>query len=1001
MALVAWYLFNDPNTFLVDNSGNGNTLTDVNGVDSFNDPTYGTVASFSNNPTNYFSLATAPASTLGASPRTFSYWLYLSGSQTYRIIHGQGTSPELRVQFSNRKYDINGGSGANSTTSPTDTWIYVTLTYDGSIERTYFDGVLNKTASRSYNTSAGSLFIGSATNFTNGYSLTGYITDFRIYDGALSDSDVSTLYSNGPGPDEPLKVDALDVSASVTIAAVDGATGYKLTLQETGSSTVTTVDENFTELEKTVTGLTEVTEYTLTLYSTTNTVYELVDSVTFTTSEPIVTVTWVLDGSGRYEVSTKEHLHQIMNIGAIHVDAGTPPPDYRLASYIQTADIDLLGLSTYIKVIESGQNESGVYRHFQGTYDGALFKISNWVHNDSSVVNASLFGSVYGGHLKNIRMAGVWTIAGSTSMAAFLVSALGAGGTVYNCEGNFDEGTAINAGGSVSCAGLIGNAASGTFVENVSLYGSVYVEQSTGYCGGIFAQCFATMKGIRNMADFPNGLEGWSCAGIAGRCQPNAMSMVINGMSGNIHGTSYSGGIAGFGNAPANVDTVVNCMTGNITSGAYCGGIWALFNGLSGVSYTKFFNYMSGDISSTNASLGGGMFGRFEANGTFTESINAMNGSCKDALIGALGATQPTSLEITVDTSFGLIAQTDNHGTATPPATLTTNPVFTELPYEPIVFTDGLGNNLEWGFMFANLGGNPTYSSLYTHLTLHTRDLEVPFYAVTGIPDTNTTVYLTYAKLSEKFLYMDSSLTVTDTNALYIYDHIGNLVYTNPSELTITLTPRSINVFVVIKPVEDAVGYKLTYQENGGTELIFESRFTELTKNITPLLPETTYQVGLYADYGSGAGFVLVEFSSTTTLANIAENYDTSDFADESGTFDFSDMADASVDTLSEVLNSLFTTGDDFKVSLEDSTVVEANFVNIGGTVDITDEDTLLIPFDESSGSGQSVTLTLSDSSSEVVSYDETLETITVSGQTYAIGSTFIIDGKKVTISKW
>ena len=1000
MALVAKYSFNDPDTFLVDSSGNSNTLTNVDGVESFNDPTYGTVASFSNGPTKYFSLASAPASTLGASPRTFSYWLKLIGTQSYRIIHGQGSSPELRVQFSNGKYDINGGSGQNATASPIDTWIYITLTYDGTTERTYFDGVLSKTSTRVYNTSAGALFIGSATNYPTNYSLTGYMTDFRIYDDALPDSEISTMYSQGPGyVAGPINLNPQDVSVSVTIGGVEGATGYRLTLQQTGSDTVTIVEDNFTVLQQTITGLTPETEYTISLFSTTGTVYEFVASSTVTTLELIVEVTWVLDGSSRYEVSSKEHLIQIMNLGTIYVDAGTPPPDYRLASYIQTADIDLLGDSTNIKTIESGQKEDGVWRHFQGSYDGALYKIANWAHNDPTVFHASFFGSVYAGHLKNMRLTGVWTITGSTSSAAFLVGTMGGGATVYNCEANFEVGTAITAGGAVSCAGLIGYAASGTFVENVSLYGSVDITPSTGYQGGILAQCFSTMKGIRNMADFPSGISGSTSAGIAARCQADAMSIVINAMTGNITGTSYSGGIAGFGNAPANADTLVNCMTGNVTGNTYVGGIWAFFSGLTGVSYTKFINYMSGDVTSNHSSFGGGMFGKFECTGTFTESINAMNGSCKDALCGNLGATQPTTLEITVNTSFGLIAQTDLYGIATPPATLTTNPVFTDLPYEPIVFTDGLGNNLEWEFMFSNLGGNPTYSSDYTHLTLHTRDVVGPFYAVTGISDTNTTVYLTYGNVNDNTLFMDSSLTVTDTNADFVYDHLSNLLYTTQNKLT--LTPRSINILAEISGVEGAIGYKLTYQEVGGTELTFESGFTELTNNIHPLLPDTTYQVGLYANYGSGAGFVFVEFGSTTTLSNIAANYDTSDFVDGSGIFDFSEFFDSSVDTVSVVLDSLFTTGDDVKVYLEDDNIVEANFVNIGGTVDISSEDTLLIPFQTFSGAGQSFTLTLSDSSIVVVSYDETAETITVSGQTYAIGSSFIIDGKKLTISKW
>ena len=140
MSLVLQYKFNDAATFTTDSSGNSNTLTDVNGVESFEDSTYGTVASFSD--PKYFSLASAPASTTGSSPRTFSYWVKQVGTQTYRIIHGQGTPSngtgnELRVQFSSNKYDINGGSGRSPNPAPlVGEWVHICLTYDGTTERT-------------------------------------------------------------------------------------------------------------------------------------------------------------------------------------------------------------------------------------------------------------------------------------------------------------------------------------------------------------------------------------------------------------------------------------------------------------------------------------------------------------------------------------------------------------------------------------------------------------------------------------------------------------------------------------------------------------------------------------------------------------------------------------------------------------------------------------------------------------------------------------------------
>ena len=308
MSLIAWYTFNDPNTFLVDSSGNSNTLTDVNGVDYFDDPTYGTVASFSNNPTNYFSLASAPVSTTGSNPRTFSYWVRQIGNETYRIIHGQGVGgPELRVQFSSNKYDINGGSGRSPNNAPSvGSWAHISLTYDGTTERTYFNGSLNRTVSIAYNTAPGPLFIGSATNFTSGYSLNGYILDFRIYDGALSDAEINTLYSDGPSS-SPFRVEPQVTSASVTIGAVDGATGYRLTLQQTGSSTVSIVNDNFTDLNQTVTNLTPGTEYTISLFSITGDVFEFVDSTVITTltnSASNYNVNDFINDSGRFDLST-------------------------------------------------------------------------------------------------------------------------------------------------------------------------------------------------------------------------------------------------------------------------------------------------------------------------------------------------------------------------------------------------------------------------------------------------------------------------------------------------------------------------------------------------------------------------------------------------------------------------------------------------------------------------------------------------------------------------
>lgn len=58
----------------------------------------------------------------------------------------------------------------------------------------------------------------------------------------------------------------------------------------------------------------------------------------------------------------------------------------------------------------------------------------------------------------------------------------------------------------------------------------------------------------------------------------------------------------------------------------------------------------------------------------------------------------------------------------------------------------------------------------------------------------------------------------------------------------------------------------------------------------------------------------------------------------------------------------------------------------------------VLFPFDASVGSGQSATLTLADTTTVSVSYDESTEEIAISGQGYSDGDSFVLDGKKVTL---
>jgi len=57
-----------------------------------------------------------------------------------------------------------------------------------------------------------------------------------------------------------------------------------------------------------------------------------------------------------------------------------------------------------------------------------------------------------------------------------------------------------------------------------------------------------------------------------------------------------------------------------------------------------------------------------------------------------------------------------------------------------------------------------------------------------------------------------------------------------------------------------------------------------------------------------------------------------------------------------------------------------------------------LVPFNESSGSGQDILIELSDTSTVQVSYDETNNSVSVDGQNLQVGEYSVVDGKKCSV---
>lgn len=724
------------------------------------------------------------------------------------------------------------------------------------------------------------------------------------------------------------------------------------------------------------------------------------------------TINWVLDGNSKYEISSKEHFHQLMHESTLYTDSGFPPSNCWSSEYIQTVDIDLINDSTHTKPI--GQfNDTVGQQLFLGEYDGDNCTISNWSYNDPASLTENtdwfvgLFGYVrFGGGLKNIRMAGICTLDGFRDQADMVAGTLGETQS-SNIECDFAPGPYLVGGKSGGgSGGVIGYIRVSPIVD-VTLRGTIDLVGTDVVCGdvlqargGVFGVLASpgTFDRIQKFATFPNGIQGTLTGGLIGNFSNNVgLTNCFNAMAGDIISTGATGGICGQisqSAASGLFNSIVNAMTGDITNtnGQSSGGIIGYAQSAN-IACAETMNYMTGDISSTNITQEGGFIGSMVSNVSITNFINAMNGTVTNSLVGS--GTSST-MDVTIDTNFGLSYTNSTYGTTTALTGYLTDPTFADLPYVDMSGMDTHGNVYKFYFVFANLAGNPSYSD-YTHFSLHKGNIYSPFYADFDVPDTNTTTYLTYGNTVDKSLLTGGSFTVLASYADVVYDISGNALFgTAPSVLTLTPGPINMNVDI-IEPVAGAIAYKLSHQSPTGTKNTAYVGFTSLARKIRSLSPGTEYIIRFYVN--SGTGYMLRETHTVTTLSNTIGNYRVNDFDNGRGGFDVSSFKSQTLALIDEVMNDLFATGDNIDMPLPNGKSVRTTFVKRGGTTAIGNKDvSITVPFTASAGAGQNATLTLSDSSSVVVSYDESTKETSISGQAYSTGEYLIIEGKKVTI---
>lgn len=214
--------------------------------------------------------------------------------------------------------------------------------------------------------------------------------------------------------------------------------------------------------------------------------------------------------------------------------------------------------------------------------------------------------------------------------------------------------------------------------------------------------------------------------------------------------------------------------------------------------------------------------------------------------------------------------------------------------------------------------------------------------------------------------------------------------------MSVELVPYVLSISSDWPVVAGAVSYSIEVVKTSDSSTVTYSS-TELSLLISDLVPEEEYTI-IVSSIDSFDVATFAYSSVTTTLENISSNYDTSIYGG-SGMFDLSSLSETSLDSISEILNELFVTNDVIDVSVNGKTV-SSTFANLNATIaSFPTIGGLLVPFDSTLGSGQTMSITLDNTTIVAVTYDESSGKITYDGVEYGSGDTFYINGKKVKMS--
>lgn len=696
-------------------------------------------------------------------------------------------------------------------------------------------------------------------------------------------------------------------------------------------------------------------------------------------------ITWVIQND-KYVVSSKDHLLQLMHKGTYLSDTGDFPTDYWSSDYTQTSDIDLETDAGITPIGDSTEN-------FTGTYDGAGFSITDWGYQTTVSDNTGMFGYISSSLVENINLEGTWTLSG-TSNCGFIVGTMVNGSGVYNITGDFSSGSVTGTGGNI---GTLVGSATGCTLEGLTTKGVLDSISSSTNTGGIVGLVSTTdMNYIRNMTRYTetssmSAISGDVCGGVCGLVTSCNITYVTNAMIGSISGVTHAGGIFGsVTNTSAYIiDRVVNSMTGNITSST--GNTGGISSHLENTSMVNTANYMNGSITAISGSSGG--ISGVGSSISILNSVVSMKGTVVSTGVDSLTGTGNV-IELRVDTGFGLSYTSDSSTTTLTSLNLPfyQNDSINGLELFDMEGTDTLSNVYDWEFVFANVSGSIGYSQ-YTHIVVSSGDITGPVEVQTDLDD-NTVAYVYFmdyvsgeVRASPGISILYSSGTVTDTGGLMLYP-IPPLVLTATSPFSVVLSWT---------PVENTTTYRVDYSV--GSSVVGSPSMEKTHENSYTLYNLEASVEYSFKIYSSEDGIIFNEIEDVIGTVimpdNIGSSYLISRFLYD-GIYDFSGFSPDKASKLAVIIPTILGQDESVKMKLNGETRELLVAGVSGGTVDTTDGDQYILPFQTTEGTGQSITF--EGIYEGTVNYNETNESLTIGGVEYFSGDSVVLGDVRMTL---